>query len=473
MLRERKRHDQLGAWLGAAAALLSAVWLARRARQQGRGRAPEKEPEAWLQLRVLTGEAKGEVHRFVGSHVATVGRRDSNAVCLRDTGVSGRHLKAWFDAEARAWHLVDLGSTNGTLLNKCPVVTSSTRSSAAHTLCTGDRIQLGEDTEFAVTCEPSGASPTDSQTVGDLTAVELINGLLATPLPHAIRASQQTIELPELRARACVLQKQAAQSRNKTQCEDTFSHFTPAGPPVAAALCVADGHCGAETSADVQQLLPGILAERLRPANGDAAPAAADASLHAALAATFAELDRRVDGQDGSTLTTLLLRRGAAGAVHLQAANVGDSAVVCADFKRMVKYHLTDDHRVTAAAELARLRAAGALLTHRNTRLMGLNLSRSIGDRALKERNPGLLAEPYISKVHTVPAGEALLAVLASDGLWDVTNANLVMRVAYKVLADHPGDVQLLCEVLMEHAIRRRSRDDITIVVLHIDAAAQ
>ena len=102
---------------------------------------------------------------------------------------------------------------------------------------------------------------------------------------------------------------------------------------------------------------------------------------------------------------------------------------------------------------------------------MGLNLSRSIGDRALKELNSGFLAVPYVSRVHTVQAEESLVVLLASDGLWDVTTTTMVVQVAHGVLSEHPGDLSLLCQVLMDHAIQRRSRDDITIVALQIEAA--
>jgi serine/threonine protein phosphatase PrpC len=266
-----------------------------------------------------------------------------------------------------------------------------------------------------------------------------------------------------------MLQKHASKHRQKLTCEDTFTHFCPASSPPTAAFCIADGHCGHETANDIRNLLPEILTGLLGPtASNGAGPTLADADMQAALSSTFRSIDQRVQGQDGSTMTVLLLRAGENGTVYIQAANVGDSACVCADFKRMVKYHLTDEHRVTKASELERLRKCRSMLTHRETRLMGLNLSRSIGDKVLKELNPGLVADPYISKVHTVPTGESLLAVIASDGLWDVTNTDLVMRVAYRVLADHPGDVVLLCEVLMELAVTRKSQDDITIAVLDI-----
>lgn len=65
-----------------------------------------------------------------------------------------------------------------------------------------------------------------------------------------------------------------------------------------------------------------------------------------------------------------------------------------------------------------------------------------------------------------VEAADSLLLIMASDGLWDVTNADLVMRIAHSLLASHPGDLALLCQCLMYHAISRRSLDDITIAVV-------
>ena len=419
---------------------------------------------------ISDGGDEESTHTFAAEDVASVGRKEGNAVCLHDTGVSGSHLRVTYSKGDKAWQLVDLGSTNGTMLNRVQIMTQDGSPSEAHTLCTGDRIQLGEHSVLLANCQPSGASPTDAKTLGDLTAYELMRRLEVHPLPTSISRSVAERNLPALRVRSCSIQKQASPSRNKPVCEDAFSHFAPMRGVNAAALCICDGHCGAATATDVQRLLPQILERSMQSAQCSDSTDSASSSLQTTLHESFMEVDAAVQGDDGCTMTLLLLRGDSEGAVHIQAANVGDSAVVCADFSRMVKYHLTDNHRVTQPAELQRLRETGAILTHNDTRLMGLNLSRSIGDRSLKDMNSGFLAEPYVSKVHTVAPGDELLLVLASDGLWDVTNANLVMRIAFRVLTEHPGNVKLLCEVLMEHAVSRRSRDDITIAVLLVNA---
>ena len=479
----RRQHGTAWLQLGLPALAIVSVFIVVRRRVKRQKK--HVEPSVWLGLRSIEEGQPDTTWSFTDSQTVLIGRRDTNAVCLQDTGVSGKHCEVKFSAEQSIWQLVDLGSTNGTHLNKVQVGASKGRSEP-YSLCDGDKIHLGEHTVLIVTCRPSGAAPAGAQSLGDITANELLRRLSSQPQSDAVLQSLAELDLLQPRVHACKIQRQALKQPNKPKCEDTFSHF-PAQDSMAV-LCVADGHCGANTSEAIQQLLPDVFAAQLRtPAasNGAIAPAAADADgaaqpgasaahgLQDALQATFASVDNAVPGEDGSTMTMLLVRgSGADGAVHVQAANVGDSAVVCADFSRMVKYHLTDNHRVTHPSELARLRETKALLTHNETRLMGLNLSRSIGDRALKEMNSGFLAEPYVSKVHTVAPEEELLVVLASDGLWDVTNANLVMRIAFRVLTDHPGDVRLLCQVLLEHAVSRRSRDDITIVVLLVSAAS-
>ncbi len=68
------------------------------------------------------------------SHYMTVGRRDDNTLQLDDSFVSGSHAEVIFDQGA--WWLVDLGSTNGTFVNR-RAIHVRTR------LANGDVVQFG------------------------------------------------------------------------------------------------------------------------------------------------------------------------------------------------------------------------------------------------------------------------------------------------------------------------------------------
>jgi protein phosphatase len=460
---------------GLAAVLISAVWLLRRRRS--RRVPPVSEPvDVFLQL-LLSGGGKSVSRQFQPHEIITVGRRSSNLVCLADTGISGCHFQIQYNCEELCWQLVDLGSLNGTTVNRILISVPENGRSDPYCLTSGDQILVGERTVLQVLCHPSrqpvthgvAAAKAGGQRIESI-ADELLAANKATPLPSEVLDSIQHFEYEEIRARGCSIQKQGSRANHTHGCEDTFSHFAPFSGVGGCAMCLCDGHCGSQTSAKVQLLLPAVIKDKLQACSEVGGLVKCAESLPAALKDVFLHIDGAVPGEDGSTMSVVLLSPNEGGSVSLVAANVGDSAVVCADFKRMMKTHLTDEHRVTNATEQQRLRDTGSLLTHNGTRLMGLNLSRSIGDKALKEINSGFLAVPYVSKVHTVQAQESLLLLLASDGLWDVTTTTIVVQIAHGVLAEHPGDLSLLCQVLMDHAIKRRSRDDITIVAVHIEA---
>ncbi|HSQ57980.1 MAG TPA: ATP-binding protein [Gemmata sp.] len=84
-------------------------------------------------LIVLRGVDEGKQFDLSGTPI-TVGRHSSNAVALHDTQVSRRHLE--LRAAPGGYHLVDLGSGNGTLLNGQPVAEAPLRN--------GDAISLGQ-----------------------------------------------------------------------------------------------------------------------------------------------------------------------------------------------------------------------------------------------------------------------------------------------------------------------------------------
>lgn len=65
----------------------------------------------------------------------------------------------------------------------------------------------------------------------------------------------------------------------------------------------------------------------------------------------------------------------------------------------------------------------------KRTRLYGLNLSRCLGDKFLKDEDLGLCAQPHVSDVLRADPAAPSLAILASDGLWDVTDPAAAFNV--------------------------------------------
>ena len=64
-----------------------------------------------------------------------------------------------------------------------------------------------------------------------------------------------------------------------------------------------------------------------------------------------------------------------------------------------------------------------------HNRLYGLNLSRCLGDKFLKDEDLGLSAEPYVSPVLRFDPSQHGIVVMASDGLWDVIEPAAAMMV--------------------------------------------
>lgn len=349
-----------------------------------------------VKLRIVDGLSAGLVFEFSAGDVVTVGRRVENRVVLSDTGISGMHCEIAYSVPEGAWMLADLGSLNGTFLNRVLIASDQRTKSEHRHLKSEDRIQIGEATTIEVVCTPSW-QPEEQKSPSDIAQV-LLTLLDQKPLDSEITDSITPFAYAPCRMTGCQIQKTGARARASGVCEDTFAAHLPLAGALHCALCLCDGHCGADTANAVQDALPAVLADSLAAAAAAQAP-----TLDSALTEAFLALDAGLVGRDGATMSLLLLNAepegaadnnggssgGGGGAVSIQAANVGDSAIVCANFQQMMKMHLTDNHRVAAPAEAERLKDAGSQLTHKGTRLMGLNLSRSLGDRALKEMNSG------------------------------------------------------------------------------------
>jgi hypothetical protein len=90
-------------------------------------------PSARARLVVLDASGAPRDHISISDGPVTIGRVSTNDVVLSDPNVSRHHAE--LRREGDAWLLVDLGSTNGTLVNDKP-----TRS---HELSHGDRLRFG------------------------------------------------------------------------------------------------------------------------------------------------------------------------------------------------------------------------------------------------------------------------------------------------------------------------------------------
>ncbi|PWZ22515.1 putative protein phosphatase 2C 13 [Zea mays] len=130
----------------------------------------------------------------------------------------------------------------------------------------------------------------------------------------------------------------------------------------------------------------------------------------------FLESEASAFRDDGSTASTAILVGD-----RLYVANVGDSrAVISKAGKAMA---LSEDHKPNRIDERKRIENAGGIVIWAGTWRVGgvLAMSRAFGNRLLK---PYVVAEPEIQEEQFSDELECL--VLASDGLWDVVENEVI-----------------------------------------------
>nr|XP_043622024.1 probable protein phosphatase 2C 6 [Erigeron canadensis] len=141
---------------------------------------------------------------------------------------------------------------------------------------------------------------------------------------------------------------------------------------------------------------------------------------------------------------------------HIIVSNCGDSrAVLCRGKEAMA---LSMDHKPNREDEYARIEAAGGKVIQWNGhRVFGvLAMSRSIGDRYLK---PWIIPDPEVTFIPRTKEDECLIFV--SDGLWDVmSNEDEGIDIA----------AQAATESLSNPALRKESKDNITVIVIDLKA---
>jgi protein phosphatase 1L len=154
----------------------------------------------------------------------------------------------------------------------------------------------------------------------------------------------------------------------------------------------------------------------------------------------------------GSTAVTAILING----IKLVVANVGDSrAVIC---KNGVAKQLSVDHE--PSKERANIESRGGFVSNLPgdvARVDGqLAVARAFGDKSLKEH---LSSEPDVS-LEMIDEGTEFF-ILGSDGLWVVLSNQEAVDCIKEI-----KDPQVAAKHLAEEALSRKSRDDISCIVV-------
>ena len=366
----------------------------------------------------------------------TMGRLENNKLLFTDEEVSGKHAVAAFDGGNKCWTLRDLGSLNGTRLNGKEIGIPARRPGVAAFLKHGDIITLGETT-----------------------TIEVIIGRAPFKRPNFVWAVRGQPSRKHI------------QRHEPSEDEVTLS-LAPTG---TSALYLFDGHCGRTAVSEAADVLPSEVSCRLPrriPAAG----------VEKELKQAFVAADKKILAEHaGCTATTAVVWAREEGdrtkGCWLQVANVGDSLAVASSGDGDKARVISSSHRLTDAGERERLQACGLKLREGETRLYGLQISRVIGDKFLKEEDVGLIAEPSVSEVIQVGGeGGAEIVIIATDGLWDEMEPQDAIDVAvdamsrYKKLKDGANTqavVDAAADALISKARGAQGLvDDTTVIVL-------
>jgi len=157
--------------------------------------------------------------------------------------------------------------------------------------------------------------------------------------------------------------------------------------------------------------------------------------------------------------------------IIIHTANAGDARAVVGHEGKATR--LSFDHRVDDPGETERIEKAGGFLF--KGRVIGvLAVTRSLGDHCLKEF---VISKPHYNETvvnttsttndtknddTTESRRNATILILACDGLWDVIDD----QEAVDIVLSYSGDKADVAQLLVNEAIRRRTGDNVSVVVV-------
>ncbi|XP_010931948.1 protein phosphatase 2C 70 [Elaeis guineensis] len=396
-----------------------------------------------LTLEVIAGPSTGLSCSRQSANISmlplTLGRVSPSDLLLKDSEVSGKHARINWNINKLKWELVDMGSLNGTYLNSQVVHHPDFNSrhwSEPVELEDGDIITLGTSSRLSVQISRHVEC-----------GIPVGVGIASDPM--ARRQGGKRLPMEDM----CI-------------CQWPLPNVEQFG-----LFGIFDGHGGVGAAKSASKMLPENVAKILfHPERRERVLSCCDASdvLRDAFALTEAAMHHQYEG---CTATILLIWLDHKKEFFAQCANVGDSACIMnVDGKQIA---MTEDHRVTSQSERTRLIKAGKPLKDGEGRLCGLNISRMLGDKFLKEQDMRFSAEPFVSQVVQITKTCMAFGLMASDGLWDVISTKravqLVLQMKERYNASDENSANRIANDVLNEARTLRTKDNTSVIFLDFD----
>ncbi|EGC40446.1 hypothetical protein DICPUDRAFT_96246 [Dictyostelium purpureum] len=175
---------------------------------------------------------------------------------------------------------------------------------------------------------------------------------------------------------------------------------------------------------------------------------------------SFLEYARKEDKKAGTTAATVILLRD-----RIIVSNCGDTEVIISQNGKAKP--LSTLHSPKLDTERERIEKAGGAVIHYGTlRVNGLlSVSRSLGDKNLKEY---IIPDPD-SLIYSTASNDHDFILIATDGLWEVFNYQDVVDYVFKLLSDTSISNDDISSIIIEEAIKRNSKDNITLLIIFLN----
>lgn len=219
---------------------------------------------------------------------------------------------------------------------------------------------------------------------------------------------------------------------------------------------IFDGHGGDSSAKLTKELLPKFLQNNLKdnPIN-----------IEHCMELSFKNMDQKAKENNfekvGNTATLILIN------THnhiVYCSNVGDSTCMIVKKDNAVK--LSYDDKCSDEKEKKRIeKDGGQVIEDRLNNILAI--SRSIGD--FDQKGKGLISTPHFHK-HNITKKDKFI-VLASDGVWDIVNGQILYTLSREVLDNSSiiNKSESLCNKLVDYAIQNGSQDNISCVVVYFE----